>query len=100
MRLILAKHASYGRELVCGSAKEAKKLLNEKVINDLMIAYTLTGRETGLDLLNWASSKNRLPERITIIERNHRATLVMAEFLASKGYRSLDSRKFIKNNAL
>ncbi len=86
MRLVIDKHQRYIAERTCDTARVGQQILNEKPISILYLAYELSGRGTGLDVLKWAKRKNRLPPHvmITALLPNHKTQL--CDFLKHSGY--------------
>lgn len=95
MRVLIAKYATNEADCVCRSINEIKRMLNEVHINTLLMEYALPGRETGLQLLQWASQRSRLPKEIIFVERNLQACRVMGKYLSTKGFRALSERQFV-----
>lgn len=96
MRVLIANDSRMDADVICTSARDAKKVLNEQSITTLFIAQKIDGRERGLDVLRWAEARGRLPRQITLVDPNPAVCVEMGNFLKAKGYRAFDARQYIR----
>lgn len=86
MRLVIDMNDRYPAERSCADAKSGQKLLNEKPVSILYLAYRLSGRSTGLDVLIWAKRKHRLPPHIMVTETTPVYRKMLSDFLIDADY--------------
>ena len=96
MRVLISNNLQVDADVICASARHAKRILNESQISTLLVAQRIDGREQGLDVLRWAYGRGCLPARITIVDSGQESCASIGGFLKSKGYRAFDDRQFIK----
>ncbi|MDN3638804.1 hypothetical protein QWY82_08300 [Simiduia curdlanivorans] len=99
MDIIINKQAIRINDQVCSSLRDVKRVLQERPVARLLIAYEIPGRETGLQLLHWAAERNRIPAQVNILEPNLRASKVLSDFLISQGYKSFSARQYVRVKA-
>lgn len=96
MRVLIASDSRIDADVICTSARHAKKVLNEQRITTLFVSQKIDGRERGLDVLRWAEARGKLPRQITLVDPSPAACVEIGNFLKAKGYRAFDARQYIR----
>ena len=99
MDIIINKQVIRINDQLCHSLRDVKRVLQERPVARLLIAYEIPGRETGLELLHWAAERNRLPAQVSILEPNLRASKVLGDFLLAQGYKLFSARQYLRVKA-
>lgn len=95
MRLLLARDTRYDADVRCRTVVEAKRVLTERPVSKLLLACRCNGRDSGIDIIDWAFRRNRLPEKVTLVERNPAICRLMGAMLTDRGYQALDMRNYV-----
>ena len=98
MRLLLARDFRYDADIRCQMVVDAKRVLSERPVTKLLLATDCVGREIGPEILDWAYKRGRLPEEVTLVDRDPRICRIIGQRLANFGYRALDMRNYVNKS--
>ncbi len=97
MRLAVSKRGNYQADIYCADTNAAKKTLKENQVSLLAVDFYLKGRDSGKELLEWASEKQLLPQYVVITESDRNKRVLLALLLTKSGYSTVDGANFIKH---
>jgi response regulator of citrate/malate metabolism len=97
MRLAVSKRGNYQADIYCADTNAAKKTLKENQVSLLAVDFYLKGRDSGKELLEWASEKQLLPQYVVITESDRNKRVLLALLLTKSGYCTVDGANFIKH---